>query len=402
MENTVTLTKSKRKKYFDFTLLFIVLFLLGFGLVMVYSTSSYVASVSSGDDFAFFKQQLRSIIVGLFVMFAAYLFPYKFYKKFAPFILLMAFIIVPLVLTPLGGDMGETINGARRWIFLFGFSVQPAELVKIAVIIYTAALLSKMTMKERQSFRGTAFILGPAGILFLMLLFITTNLSSAIIVFGIAYVLLVIASKKNIYAYMLLIGAAILGVLGIIMIAQGIGSSIWGFRGERILAWLNPEAYADGKGFQVLQSLYSIGSGGIFGKGLGKSMQKLGFLPYAQNDMIFAIICEELGLFGGLAVIFMFVLLLFRLRDIVYYTTDLFGSLLVCGVFAHIAIQVVLNVAVVTNTIPNTGISLPFISYGGSSVIFLLAEIGIVMNVASNIDFATPNVNYQETIDEEN
>ena len=135
----------------------------------------------------------------------------------------------------------------------------------------------------------------------------------------------------------------------------------------------------------------------------GRAVEHVVFrVPEPQNDMIFAIICEELGLFGGLAVIFMFVLLLFRLRDIVYYTTDLFGSLLVCGVFAHIAIQVVLNVAVVTNTIPNTGISLPFISYGGSSVIFLLAEIGIVMNVASNIDFATPNVNYQETIDEEN
>ena len=151
------------------------------------------------------------------------------------------------------------------------------------------------------------------------------------------------------------------------------------------MAWLDPEAYASGKGFQTLQALYAIGSGGIWGKGLGQSMQKLGFLPEAQNDMIFSIICEELGLFGAAAVILLFVLLVWRFMIIANNSADLFGAMLVVGVMGHIAIQVILNIAVVTNTIPNTGISLPFISYGGSSVMFLLIEIGIVLSVGKGI-----------------
>ena len=157
------------------------------------------------------------------------------------------------------------------------------------------------------------------------------------------------------------------------------------FRGARILAWLDPEAYADGKGFQTLQALYAIGSGGILGKGLGESMQKLGFLPEAQNDMIFSIICEELGLFGAIAVILMFLLLIWRFMVIANNAPYLCGALLVEGVLGHLAIQVILNIAVVTNTIPNTGISLPFISYGGSAVLFLLIEIGMVLSVAKGI-----------------
>ena len=157
------------------------------------------------------------------------------------------------------------------------------------------------------------------------------------------------------------------------------------FRFKRILAWLNPEAYAQDTGFQTLQALYAIGSGGVMGKGLGQSMQKLGFIPEAQNDMIFSIICEELGLFGAVAIILMFIMLLWRMMIIANNAPDLFGALLVVGVMGHIAIQVILNIAVVTNTIPNTGISLPFISYGGTSVLFLMAEIGLVLNVAKRI-----------------
>ena len=158
-----------------------------------------------------------------------------------------------------------------------------------------------------------------------------------------------------------------------------------GFRFERVLAWLDPEAYASGKGFQTLQGLYAIGSGGIAGKGLGASMQKLGFIPEAQNDMIFSIICEELGLFGAIAIILMFIMLIWRFMIVANNAPDLFGALLVVGVLGHIAIQVILNIAVVTNTIPNTGISLPFISYGGTSVVFLLIEIGLVLSVAKGI-----------------
>ena len=154
---------------------------------------------------------------------------------------------------------------------------------------------------------------------------------------------------------------------------------------RRIEAWLNPELDPEGKSFQVLQGLYAIGSGGLFGQGLGQSIQKLGFLPESQNDMIFAIICEELGLFGAISIILVFLFMIFRFMVIANNAPDLFGSLLVVGVMGHIAIQVVLNIAVVTNTIPNTGITLPFISYGGTSVLFIMMEMGIVLSVSNRI-----------------
>ena len=183
-------------------------------------------------------------------------------------------------------------------------------------------------------------------------------------------------------------------IMGLIVIAAAallvflvvqMGDKIEGFRLARIQAWLNPESQAQDKGFQTLQALYAIGSGGIWGKGLGQSMQKLSFLPEAQNDMIFSIICEELGIFGAIAIILMFIMLLWRMMVIANNAPDLFGAMLVVGVMGHIAIQAILNIAVVTNSIPNTGISLPFISYGGSSALFLLSEIGLVLSVARRI-----------------
>ena len=188
------------------------------------------------------------------------------------------------------------------------------------------------------------------------------------------------------YKKFIIIGAAgVAAVALLIFLIVSSGGGDGGFRSERILAWLDPEGHSQGKGFQTLQALYAIGSGGIFGKGLGQSMQKLSFLPEAQNDMIFSIICEELGLFGAIAVILMFIMLLWRMMVIANNAEDLFGAMLVVGVMGHIAIQAILNIAVVTNTIPNTGISLPFISYGGSSVMFLLIEIGLVLSVAKHI-----------------
>jgi len=180
------------------------------------------------------------------------------------------------------------------------------------------------------------------------------------------------------------LGVAVTAALVVYFIVEN-AEKTNGFRGKRILAWLNPTDYSTDTAFQTLQALYAIGSGGIWGKGLGNSMQKLGYLPEAQNDMIFSIICEELGLFGAFAIISLFVILLWRCMVIANNAPDLFGALLTIGVMAHLAIQVILNIAVVTNSIPNTGISLPFISYGGTSVMFLLTEIGIVLNVSKNI-----------------
>lgn len=373
----------KQKRYFDFVLLFIVLFLLGFGLVMVYSTSSYSAALDFEDSAFYLKRQIRAVLVGSVIMLAATFFPLKGVKKFSKFTFIVAIVSIFLILTPLGYEA----NGARRWIRIAGLSIQPAEICKMCVIIYTAALLDKMGDNVRKGWKGFWFPMVPTGIICALVLFLTDNLSSAIIIGLIPMVMIFIGEKKNKWPpvmFLLMIGVIFLVV---ILVTNGWIPASLSFRLERIMAWLDPEAHSEGKGMQILQSLYGIGSGGVWGKGLGKSMQKLGFLPEAQNDMIFSIICEELGVMGGLSVMAMFGLLLWRIRDISAHSRDYFGNLLVTGVFANIAIQVILNISVVTNTIPNTGISLPLISYGGSSVIILMAELGLVMNVGRQARF---------------
>lgn len=382
MKRVETRRRKKQAEYFfDYTLLFIVLFLLGFGLIMVYSTSSYEASMSASlnyDEAYYLKHQAAATALGLVAMMVVSRIPYHFWEIFALPGYLVSAVLIALVMTPLG----ITANGATRWLNL-GVSVQPAEIAKLCMILFLASFICKMG-KGIRSFRGFLLVLMVPVPICIMVWQITDNMSSAIIIFGIAFLMLFVASPE--YKRFLLMGAAgIAGAALLVFVIVQMDSSDLSFRGNRILAWLNPEDYATGTGFQTLQSLYAIGSGGIFGKGLGQSIQKLGFLPEAQNDMIFSIICEELGLFGGIAVILLFVLLCWRFMVIANNATDLFGALLVVGVMGHIAIQVILNIAVVTNTIPNTGISLPFISYGGSSVMFLLIEIGLVLSVARGI-----------------
>ena len=373
--------KKQAEYFFDYTLLFIVLFLLGFGMIMVYSTSSYEASLSASlkyDEAYYLKHQALAAVMGLVAMIVVANIPYHFWERFAVLGYFVSAILIALVLTPLGIEA----NGARRWLNL-GLSVQPAEIAKLCTILFLASFIRKMGKGIRTG-RGFWLVLTIPVPICLMVWKITNNMSSAIIIFGIALLMLFVASPD--YKRFVLMGAAgVAAVAALVFAIIQMEHSDLGFRGGRILAWLNPEAYASGTGFQTLQALYAIGSGGIFGKGLGQSMQKLGFLPEAQNDMIFSIICEELGLFGGIAVILLFVLLIWRFMVIANNASDLFGALLVVGVMGHIAIQVILNIAVVTNTIPNTGISLPFISYGGSSVMFLLIEIGLVLSVAKGI-----------------
>lgn len=373
--------RKQSEYFFDYTLLFIVLFLLGFGLIMVYSTSSYEASISANlkyDEAYYLKNQAFAAVMGFFAMIVVANIPYHFWERFATLGYFVSAILIVLVLTPLGIEA----NGARRWLNL-GLSVQPAEIAKLCMILFLASFICKMGKGIRTG-RGFWMVLMIPVPICVMVWKITNNMSSAIIIFGIALLMLFVASPD--YKRFVLMGAAgVAAVAALVFAIIQMEHSDLGFRGGRILAWLNPEDYASGTGFQTLQALYAIGSGGIFGKGLGQSMQKLGFLPEAQNDMIFSIICEELGLFGGIAVILLFVLLIWRFMVIANNSSDLFGALLVVGVMGHIAIQVILNIAVVTNTIPNTGISLPFISYGGSSVMFLMVEIGLVLSVAKGI-----------------
>lgn len=372
--------KQRQSEYFfDYSLLFIVLFLLGFGLVMLYSTSSYEAAQDYGSSTYFLEKQLKATILGLAAMMVVANIPYHFWEKFYG-LGYIASVVLLLLIIPFGHESG----GAKRWFRIGGLSIQPSEIAKLCMILFLAVMICKMG-KGIRSWKGfIAVILMPLPVV-LMVWKITSNLSSAIIIMGIAVLMVFVASpdyKK--FILMGVVGAA--GVaLVVFLIVNAASADGLNYRGERVLAWLDPEAYVSDTGYQTLQALYAIGSGGIWGKGLGQSMQKLGFIPEAQNDMIFSIICEELGLFGAVAIILMFVMLIWRLMVIANNAPDLFGALLVVGVMGHMAIQVILNIAVVTNTIPNTGISLPFISYGGTAVLFQLAEIGLVLNVAKRI-----------------
>lgn len=371
--------KKKKESYFDYSLLFITIFMLCFGVVMIYSASSYEAQDTFQDAYRYVKNQIMGIGVGVFISAVFLFFDYHFWSKISFLIYLGSVIAIFLVLTPLGIEA----NGARRWLNLGFSSFQPAELAKLAVILMLATLICAMGKKARTT-KGIILLLIVGGLVSALILLITRNLSSALIIAGITFCMIFVITKNyKLYVAMAAVGAVVgFGAVKIILLSAGKGG---GFRVARIIAWLNPEEYADTTAFQTLQALYAIGSGGFLGKGLGGSMQKLNFLPEAQNDMIFSIICEELGLFGAVAVLLMFLLMIWRMMVIAGNAPDLFGALLVVGVMSQIAIQVILNVAVVTNSMPNTGISLPFISYGGTSVSFLIGEVALVLKVSSQI-----------------
>lgn len=378
----------KRKKdglftsieHFDYTMLFLVAFLSGFGLLMIYSASSYTSMMDYGDPEYYFKKQLLNLALSAVALFVAMKFNYKKFQGVLAIVIYVASLIsIVLVKTPLG----HSSHGATRWLNFKIFMIQPAELAKFAVIIILAVMvcnLGKDMAYVSSVFKLWGIAAVPAGMVYLL----TKNMSSALIVAGIAFVMSFVAHKKN-GIFLVILAIIAVGVTGLIIVLNTVDvSDLGSFRLGRIVAWLEPEKYADETGYQTLQALYAIGSGGLFGKGLGNSLQKLDFIPEAQNDMIFSIICEELGLFGALVLIVVFGLLLWRIANVALNANDLFGSMLAVGVFGHIAIQVVLNIAVVTNLIPNTGVSLPFISYGGTSVIFLMAEMGIVLNISAN------------------
>ena len=379
MSRIAALRRERQESYVDYSLIFIILFLLAFGLIMLYSTSSYEAGLDFGDSAYYFKHQLFPTLVGLVAMVVVSYIPYKLWSKVAMLVYLISALLLLMII-----PFGVTLNGAKRWLRIMGISIQPAEVAKVATIIFSATMIV-MLKKNLTTPKGFGTALLFPTLLALMVYGITSNLSSAIIIMGITVIMLFVSTPG--YKRYILSAVAVLAVAGLMVyiIAHSDQSSGMNYRFERVLAWLDPNAYASGKGFQTLQALYAIGSGGIFGKGLGESMQKMGFIPEAQNDMIFSIICEELGLFGAIAVMLMFLLLIWRLMIIANNAPDMFGALLVIGVMGHISIQVILNIAVVTNTIPNTGITLPFISYGGSAVIIQLAEMGIVLSVARNI-----------------
>lgn len=363
--------KEKSISYFDYNLLFLIVFIVCFGLVMLYSSSSYICANSSIYDYDgayYLKQQIRNYLYGAALMAFFIFVPYQKWKKWGWIAYIASFALCLLVIF-----VGSDSHGSTRWLDLKFIRFQPSELAKMGVIVFLARFLeTKVKMLKSWKILVNIFVL----LLPIVGVVAYNNLSTAIIIMGIAVCMIFVASPKYIH----FISVGIAGVVfAIIFIAAA------GYRVGRIEAWLHPETADPDSVYQTLQGLYAIGSGGLFGKGLGESLQKMGNVPESQNDMIFTIICEELGLFGGVCVILLFLLIIWRMMVISNNAPDLFGSLLVVGVMSHIAIQVILNIAVVTNTIPNTGVILPFISYGGSSIIILMSEVGLVLGVSRSI-----------------
>lgn len=334
-------------------------------LVVLYSTSSWNGQVKFADPAYYLKKQLLATALGLAAMYAVSCIDYHKWGKLTGLGYLISLLLQVAVLI-----FGDEYNGSRRWLAIGPVSFQPSEFAKVAVILLLARVISShlqriVTLRQMLGVMLLALpLVGLVG---------TNNLSTAIIIMGIAVILIFVASPG--YLRFVLIGAGGAGFLAVFL-------SLESYRLERLAIWRHPEAYE--KGYQTMQGLYAIGSGGLFGVGFGGSLQKLGFVPEAQNDMIFSIVCEEFGLMGAVLLMLLFVLLVWRLYSIAVHVQDLFGCLIVTGILGHILIQVILNIAVVTNTIPNTGITLPFVSYGGTSVLFLLSEMGMALNVSRN------------------
>ncbi len=348
----------------DYVLLIVLVMLIGAGLVLLYSTSAYNGQNKFQDAYYYVKKQGAATVLGVIGMLIVAKIDYH---KWIPFVNLG--YLVSIILSVLVMLVGEEYNGSKRWLSLGPLSFQPSEFSKVAIILFLACLISGQK-KCVDNWRSMLRLMLP--VLPITALVGASNLSTAIIILGIAVVLIFVASPK----YIQFIWMGILGI-GFMAIFLALES----YRLERLAIWRNPEQYE--KGYQTLQGLYAIGSGGLFGRGIGQSVQKLGFLPEAQNDMIFSIICEELGLFGAGTIIILFLVLIWRFFIIAINAKDLLGALIVTGAMAHMMIQVILNIAVVTNSIPNTGITLPFISYGGTSVLFLLLEMGLVLSVSN-------------------
>lgn len=380
--------KSRRRKavkkqavhYFDYSLLAIIIFLMCFGLVMLYSISSYEARTEYGDGMYFLKRQGLIGLGSIAVMMWVSRLDYHMFSKYAAMSYWGSMLLLALVkFTPLGIE----VNGARRWFRLpANQSFQPAEIMKIAVIIFIPYLICRMGNKVH-TLKGSLGVVEWGGLAALGVYVLTDNLSSAIIVMGISCCILFVVHKKQKIFLWIAGGGLAVFVAGSYILGRLLENST-SFRLRRIIAWLNPEKYASTISFQTVQGLYAIGSGGFFGKGLGNGVQKT-VIPEVQNDMILSAICEELGVFGAIIILVLFGLLIYRLLFIAQNAPDLYGALIMTGIMSHIAIQVILNVMVVTNMMPNTGITLPFISYGGTSILFLMIEMRMALGISRRI-----------------
>ncbi len=368
--------KKRAVQYYDYNLVASILLLTCFGLVMLYSTSAYSAQVDYGDDMYYFKKQAAISAICFLGMLVGSLVDYHIYAKFAvPLYIGSNFLVV------ITRFVGVNVNGATRWLKIGPIQFQPAEMAKLAIVVFLAVTITKMG-KNVQTMKAFYTLLALGGAPALFTLVFTENLSTAIIIGGITFGLLILVFRKR---RPLEFVGSLVALFCILVIAYVKMGGRGGYRIQRVVTWLDPKANASTGGYQIMQGLYAIGSGGLFGKGLGNSLQKLDYVPEAQNDMILTIIGEELGMFGILMLTLLFVFLIYHLFLIAENAPDLLGSLIAAGVFLHISLQVILNIAVVTNSIPTTGITLPFVSYGGTAVLFLMAEMGLVLSVSRRI-----------------
>lgn len=362
--------KKTEKNSVDYSLVVIILALLAFGLVMVFSASSASAHYIQGDATYFFKRQLLWAVLGLISMFVVSKIPYKKIYRYTNLIFVISIILLLLVLV-----VGRKINGARRWLGIGSAVFQPSEVAKLAIILFLAKRISQKPESVYKFKEG--FLTYMAIIIFMAgLVLLEPHMSGAMVIGLVGCAVLFVAGFKGIY-FALMGSCAVPAIIALAILSP--------YRLKRVTSFLHPFEDKLGDSWQIVQSLYAIGSGGLFGLGLGQSRQKFLYIPEPQTDFIFAIICEELGFVGAMLVILLFAILIWKGITISRKAPDTFSSLTAAGITALIAIQVILNIAVVTSSMPVTGIPLPFFSYGGTSLLFLLTEVGILLNISRYI-----------------
>lgn len=361
----------KRKREYDFWLLFTVMVLLAIGVVMVFSASSYYAAYNWNNKFHFLTRQLLWSCVGLVCMFVISNIDYRRLAIISPILMLISIVLLILVAIP---GIGAKYNDARRWFNLGFTTFQPSELMKLSLIMFLSFSLAKNSGKLRFFFRGLLPYLMIVGFVDLLLL-LEPHYSCAVLITLVAVVILFCAGAR--IFHFLAIGVPTMAAAVYLVISSE-------YRLQRFLAFLDPFADPQGSGYQAVNSLYAIASGSIFGRGLGKSLQKYLYIPEPQNDFIFSIVAEELGFVGAFTVIFLFIMLIWRGVRISMNAPDMMGSLMAIGITSLVAIETIINIAVVTATLPVTGMPLPFISYGGTSMLFVLASMGILLNISRN------------------
>ncbi|WP_052356475.1 stage V sporulation protein E [[Clostridium] dakarense] len=359
------------KTEFDSVVFYTTMLLVFIGIIMVFSASFVQSSFKHHDAYYFLKKNLVYATLGFISMMFTAKIDYRFWKKNAKTIGIVAIILLLLVLTPLG----IKANGARRWLGVGGLSLQPAELAKFATIIITAKLIEKRYDNIKSLTKGVIPLLMIPS-LFFALIILQPNMSTAGTVILVTFVMIFVAGMDMKFVIAMIgSGAALFAAL---VIAAP-------YRLKRVTSFLDPFQDPLGNGYQVIQGLYALGSGGLFGMGLGKSQQKWFYIPEPQNDFIFAIIGEELGLVGCAVVIMLFVILVYRCIRIALRCSNVFACMVVIGIGAQIGIQAALNIAVATSSMPVTGVALPFISYGGTSLIIFMSAIGIVLNISKHV-----------------